>query len=369
MARLPLVLLLCFVAACAPRGTVSMVPETAARAAGASLKTVFVATDRAFSGTTDIYGNGRVPQTGYARYTVSVPPNRVEGSVTWPRRGRAPDPATDFITVAAELMGQDVFVAGIDRQLAALPPGNREVLLYVHGFNTNYSEAFYRQAQMMHDFGIDGVAVSYAWASAGNPFGYVHDRDSVLFARDDLAALLHLLERTRAERVVIAAHSMGGLLTMEALRDKALRGAAPPWGKLRGVLLISPDIAVDVFRDQARAIGDLPQPFVIFTSDQDRALRLSAGLSGQRDRLGSLPDAGPVADFDVTLINLTDLGGGDALHHMTAVSSPASIAILSRMREFSNTLAAEQMDRQGLVPGTVLTIRNATEVVLDPVVP
>jgi len=354
-------------AACAPRGSVSMVPDLAARDAGASVGTIFVATDRASSGGARIHGGDRVAETGYARFGVAVPPDREKGSIVWPRG--AADPATDFVLVSAALLDRDGFLAGIDRALAAHPAGRREVLLFVHGFNTNYPEAFYRQAQMMHDFGTEGVGVTYAWASAASAFGYVHDRDSVLFARDGLVRLLMQLRQSRADRVVIVAHSMGALLVMEALRSMALAGDAPPWGKLGGVFLVSPDLAVDVFLSQAAAIGTLPQPFGIFTSRQDRALRLSAGLSGQADRLGSMPDAAQVADVDVTVYNLDRIDGGDALHHMTALSSPASIAILSQMRELSRQMAASDMRRQGLIPGTVLSIRNATEVILTQTVP
>jgi|AVFP01.1.fsa_nt_gi esterase/lipase superfamily enzyme len=355
------------VAACSPRGYVSMGSESAALAAGGSLQTIFVATDRVFDQSAEIYGNDRIEDAGFARFTVSIPPERAAGSIEWPRG--QPDFQTEFVTVEAAKLPEPNFFRALDAQLAQLPRGEREIVLFIHGFNTNYPEAFYRQAQMMHDFGVRGVGVTYAWASAGSAFGYVHDRDSVLYARDSLSQLIEQLQRTRAEEILIVAHSMGGLLTVETLRTLALRGNGGSWGKLGAVILISPDIAVDVFRTQARDIGTLPQPFVIFTSNQDRALALSAGLSGQRDRLGSLPSVDPIDEFEVTLINLTEIEGGDPLRHMTAVTSPASIAILNQINDFSRTMAAEQIDRRGLLPGTVLSIRNATEVIIDPLQP
>jgi esterase/lipase superfamily enzyme len=354
-------------AACAPRGHVSMGSELAARAAGGSLQTVFVATDRVFDQTAELYGTDRIRTPGFARFTVSVPPEREPGSIEWPRG--APDFGTDFVTVEAARLPEPDFFRALDAELASLPPGKREIVLFVHGFNTNYPEAYYRQVQMLHDFQVEGVGVTYSWASAGSAFGYVHDRDSVLYARDSLAWLIERLQRTRAENVLIVAHSMGGLLTVETLRTLALRDGTDAFAGLGGVILVSPDIAVDVFRAQAYDIGELPQPFIVFTSDQDRALALSAGLSGQRNRLGSLPTAEPIAEFDVTLVNLTEIAGGDSLRHMTALTSPASIAILSQINEFSRTMAAEQIARRGLLPGTVLSIRNATEIVLEPNAP
>ncbi|NCA90355.1 MAG: alpha/beta hydrolase, partial [Gammaproteobacteria bacterium] len=60
-------------------------------------------------------------------------------------------------------------------------------------------------------------------------------------------------------------------IVMETLRDIALSGETETMARLSGVLLISPDIDVDMFREQARTIGPLPQPFVIFTSQKDKA--------------------------------------------------------------------------------------------------
>ena len=81
---------------------------------------------------------------------------------------------------------------------------------------------------------------------------------------------------------------MGSALTMETLRQMALRGSSRALSRIKGVVLISPDLDVDLFRSIALDIGTLPQPFVIFGSSKDRILNLSATISGAPERLGNL---------------------------------------------------------------------------------
>ena len=81
-------------------------------------------------------------------------------------------------------------IANEERALAAKAPQDREVLLFVHGYNNNFAEGVYRVAQFSHDLEIPGAVVHYAWPSAAKPLGYVYDRDSALFARDGLERLI-----------------------------------------------------------------------------------------------------------------------------------------------------------------------------------
>jgi len=75
-------------------------------------------------------------------------------------------------------------------------------------------------AQMVADANIDGVPIVFAWPSEGRETGYVADKDAAAFSRDQLAALLTTLARKPGfGRVDVLGHSMGGWLTMEALRQ------------------------------------------------------------------------------------------------------------------------------------------------------
>lgn len=92
--------------------------------------------------------------------------------------------------------------------------------------------------------------------------------------------MLEDLQRAGARKIVLVTHSMGTQLTMEVLRQMTLREDRATFSRISAVVLLSPDISPALFRAQAEAIGDLPAPFVIFTSQNDPALRLSARLTG-----------------------------------------------------------------------------------------
>ena len=342
-------------AACAPRGTITIVP---AAAEVGQVRQVFVGTTRTLDVASSTFGSERHEGVDYAQVDVSVPPERKLGTIMYPHRDRAPDPRKDFLTTAETIYtGPAAFRADLARALRAEPSGRREAVVYVHGFNNTFAEGVYRIAQISHDLDVPGVAVHYAWPSAANPVNYAYDRDSVLFARDGLEQLLTQVVASGADHILLVGHSMGAMLVMETLREMRLDGNATVTRHLGGVVLISPDLDVDVFRTEALRIGTLPQPFIIITSQKDRALALSARLTGQRQRLGNLADVTKVADLKVTLVDVGAFSEG--VGHFTAATSP----------DLNSAYAGDPTGKIGLLPGVALTVQNATQVILQPITP
>lgn len=358
MSRILLTLCLTVLIACAPRGVLTLAPEAAAVGV---VRPIFIGTTRAVENGN--FGTGRSEQVRFARFDISIPPKRDLGEINWPPRHGKPDPTRHFLTTAIDVYGQE---AGFRRDLSAeLAAQGGEAVIFVHGYNNNFSEGLYRVAQFAHDLKLPGAVVHYAWPSAAEPLGYVYDRDSAIFARDGLEALIEEVANAGATRILVVAHSMGSGLTMESLRQMAIRGDSDALAKLSGVILISPDIDVDVFRAQAHAMGTLPQPFVIFGSDRDRILRISAGLTGQAERLGSLSDVRRLADLKVTFLDVGEFSKGAG--HFTVGDSAALILLLDRISEIEGAFEKDRAMRVGLVPGVVMTVQNATQIVLSPV--
>jgi len=348
---------------CAPRGQITLDPQAAQVG---EVRQIFIGTTRAVDPETGLFGSKRAETPSFARFDVSVPPDRQPGEIAWPPKRGVADPRRDFVTTAAVLHPDArAFRADLAHALADQPRGARDAVIFVHGFNTNFSEGTYRIAQLAHDLKLPGVTVHYSWPSAGNPLGYAYDRDSALFARDGLEALITEVAAAGAKRIFLVAHSMGSGLTMEALRQVAIRGNGRLRAQLGGVILISPDIDVDVFRAEARAMGQLPQPFVIFGSDRDRMLTLSAGLTGRRHRLGNLGNIAELADLDVTYLDVTAYASGTG--HFPLGNSPALLALMAGIGDVDAAFAAERRGRTGLLPGIVLTVQGATEIILAPV--
>lgn len=86
-----------------------------------------------------------------------------------------------------------------------------------------------------------------------------------------------------------------------------------------------PDI--DVFHNQAREIGKLPQPFFIFSLRRDRELAQSVHLIGQREkRLSNIRDVKQIADLEVTVAAFSVVD-----RRFNVSKSPALIHLPSRI--------------------------------------
>lgn len=326
--RLPLLLVLVFVlAACAPRD----VAQQAAPSPLATVERIYVATELELDNLGPIFGQERPEGLKFLHIDVSVPPTHTPGNVEWPEG--APNAGKHFVYTDAKVYRN---APDMIRQMRADMPFP-ETLVYVHGYNVTFSDSVFRLAQIRTDFGVEGPAVLYSWPSAGDPRGYAYDRDSVLYSRDDFEQVLNALTGNPNQRVLLLAHSMGAQLVMETLRQAARGGNRRMLDRINGVVLMSPDIDPDVFRRQAESIGELPDPFLIFVSQQDRALSLAGFLTGRKPRLGVLDGPEQVEGLDVQVIDFTALAEDEGLNHSVPVSSPAAISVLKGMVEQSRS--------------------------------
>lgn len=358
MVRILLIVCLIAVTGCAPRGRLAYLAQPDPQAS-----TIWVGTTRARDPATgEAFGFARSHALRLARFDVATPAAHETGMLDLPKTGIPADPRTQFMISQARIdMPRASFLSGLR---AALRAQDGEAVVFVHGFNNNFAEGLYRSAQLATDFDLPGVLVHYSWPSRSNVLGYAYDRDSVLFARDGLVDLLGDLQAAGARKILLIGHSLGAELVMEALRQAAIAQKQALFSDISGVVLISPDIAVDVFATQADAIGPLPQPFVIFTSERDRALRLSARLTGQSDRLGNLQSAAPLAPYRVTLVDVAAYSTG--VGHFDVANSPALIRLLVRTGQVAKVLEGDQAGRTSLASGVILTVENATQIVLAP---
>ena len=354
-----LILAAILVGACAPRGDFSPAPSDLGLA---EVEAIFVGTTRVDG--PDGFGRDRADAASFLRYDITIPPEREPGELTWPPKRGPNDPGKHFLTLDETRFAEASGFRSALRQAMAVR-GQREAVVYVHGFNNTMAEGVYRVAQMHHDLKVPGVAVHYAWPSRGSALGYVYDRDSALFARRGLEELLDEVEGAGAEGIVLVAHSMGAALTMETLRQMALRDGSRALDRVAGVILIAPDLDVDLFRSLAREIGDLPQPFLIFGSGRDRVLGLSARISGGAERLGNLKDVSRIADLEVTYLDTSAFTTGTG--HLDIGENPALLSLFSGIVGIDQAFRQDARGRVGLLPGLVLTVRNATEIVLAPV--
>lgn len=208
-------------AGCAARPGPGTLDPVANRTVAAKDITIFAATDRSTAGSTpSAFGGGR-GALSYEQFTMQEvgPAADKEGPSAL---ARETDPSKDFITVGRKKLNGETFEKSVNRMRRTEAD---TVVVFVHGYNNSYQEAVFRLAQLRAEAGTGVVPVLFSWPSQGDFRGYVADRDSTTYARDDLVQLLTTLSRSRPEgRVAVLGHSMGAWLVMEALRQLRLQG-------------------------------------------------------------------------------------------------------------------------------------------------
>ncbi len=292
---------------------------------------IFITTTREASEVTAaFFSAGRAPELGLASVDVTVPPNHVLGQLERAVR-LPPDPRVEFSVVDPSVYSTDAaFIAAVNGELAKRPPGERKLLLFVHGFNNTTSDAILRLAQFVEDSGYQGVPVLFTWASAARAPRYVYDLNSALVARVQLKDMADILSRTQATEVDIFAHSMGAFLTMEGLVDAELSGRLGTRGSINQIMLASPDIDIDLFRTQ---ISLLPQSILermyLLVSDNDRALLVSRRIAGGVPRVGAA-DAEELETLGLTVIDLSKIEDSSSGSHSKFAGSPEVVQLIGK---------------------------------------
>lgn len=347
------VILISFLAGCASPRTQDFSPQ-----GGISINTksssIFVATNRVkqADSTALTFGRERSDTVSYGKFDVSIPPNHKVGNIEW-AKGK-PDPSRHFATISSKSFSsapqfRKQLALAAQRNKSRTPTGKKEVVLFVHGYNTPFDEGVYRAAQIRHDYDLAAPMVLFSWPSAGRPGLYVYDRDSVIVSRDSLVDVITQLHQSDVDQITLIAHSMGSSLLMESLRQIHISGRAPILSKLDGVVLLSPDIDIDVFNTQLDQISPLPRPFMIFASQKDEALEISSFLTGRQERIGNNLDLNKIEHPGVSVVDITDFKGGDSLNHFSVATSPALVKLLKGLQHQTTLDAISQdTDRQSL---------------------
>ncbi len=344
---------LCFVLmACAPRGYMSYSdPEIAGAAV---LKRIYSVTNRQYDETfpgggtlyTGIHkdktlysqnlSGKRADQTSFARLDISLPPTHKLGRIEWSKWQDVNVKKHFAVRNEQTFSGQNEFLRSLRRE-----PDDSEVLLFVHGYNVNLSEAVYRLAQLSNDYDVDRPVISFSWPSAAKTAGYIYDRDSVIFSRDALEDVLRALV-SDGHKVVLVGHSMGSQLIMETLRQMSIAGDKAILRNLARVILMSPDIDEDVFLVQAERIEPFPENFVLLVSRSDRALGISSLITGRPNRLGSIESPDLLRHLPITIVDMSNVRGGDALRHSTALTAPEAIVRIAGLSEITGQADAQR---------------------------
>jgi esterase/lipase superfamily enzyme len=266
-------------------------------------------------------------QANLSLLSISIPTGHRIGEIERASLG-APDPVRNFAVTGQRKLDETSFYNEVATHLSGRVGSSRDVLLYVHGFNTSAEDARFRLAQIVADGRFGGLPVLFSWPASSTLLDYEAAKESATASRDALAHVLRQLAAVPdVGRVHVLAHSMGTWLAMEALREAAIAGSPDLNGKLGDVVLAAPDIDLSVFRAQLARVS--PSHVSILISAGDRALSLSRLLAGDRPRVGAL-DARKAADramLDQLGVKVYDLSkdATGLIGHGTYADAPAVV--------------------------------------------
>jgi esterase/lipase superfamily enzyme len=276
----------------------------------------------------------------YSLQLINIPPAHEPGRLERPALGE-PDPLKHFALIERRALSEEAFTQQLANHISGRTGSNRDILLYIHGFNTSYDEARFRLAQIVEDGRFGGVSVLFTWPATGSLLDYGAAKENATASRDALAKLIKELSAIPGSgRIHILGHSMGTWLVMEALRQNAILGDADLNGKLGDIMLAAPDIDLLVFKEQAARLDT--KHISIFVSTNDRALSLSRSLTGNRPRLGGLDprrpgDAAALARLGVKTYDLSALSTG-LTGHGTYADAPQVV------RQIGQQLASPRLE-------------------------
>ncbi len=206
------------------------------------------------------------------------------------------------------------FFDHVDELLAR--SGDRELLIYVHGANTDFDRAAAHAAQFQHFMGRNAVVMVFAWPSAGTLLRYGRD---VITARRSVPAFASLLEllssETQAAHLNVLAYSAGAMIASPGLAragPAAAAAADPNRNRLGEIYYAAPDIDFPMFVDNLPRYENKVRRVTVAVNLGDRALSF-AQWRHRVSRAGrpNLADIGP--DETRWLAEASGRGGLDVL--------------------------------------------------------
>lgn len=202
--------------------------------------------------------------------------------------GRAPNAGIDVNTTeAVEVADETAFVTQVNRAVAET--GDGHVVVFVHGFNTDFPQTVSRLSQLSHIMGRGRTCIAFAWPSGQSVLGYARDMEVALGEASRLAGLFRLLaERTDVTQIHVLGYSAGAPVTSEALLLRARElasGADETSGrhrsKLGTVMLVGADLDLEKWGQQhLPAYGKYCRRVVVTVSADDPALAIASAIHG-----------------------------------------------------------------------------------------
>jgi pimeloyl-ACP methyl ester carboxylesterase len=202
----------------------------------------------------------------------------------------------------------------VGRQLRELPSGERNAVIFIHGYNVSFDGSAIRAAQLGFDLGV-GTMAFFSWPSRGMTTRRAYQSDGQTIGASEAAIVDYLVDfatRSGADAIHLIVHSMGNQGVLRAVNRIVADAERRNRCRFGQIILAAADVDADTFGSLAAAYRELAARTTLYVSQRDLALRASAWFA-EYPRVGLYP---PVSVFDgidtvsVTNVDLTVLGHG-----------------------------------------------------------
>ncbi|WP_179345591.1 alpha/beta hydrolase [Winogradskyella ursingii] len=246
---------------------------------------IYFGTDRNYTKSSDLNDAFGVERSAlkYGIVEVSIPHDHRVGEIESPSIWKfefSEDPSKHVMLQDINLLDKGEFFNKLASDIKKSK--KKSTFLFVHGYNTSFSEAAKRTAQISYDLKFDGKAVFYSWPSQASTFRYGTDEENIEWSRKNMRVFLEdYLSKSGAEDIYLVAHSMGnrGLTRaiVEVMNDKPYLRS-----KIKEIILAAPDIDADVFKNEIapQMVSKTKKPITLYVSSDDLALKASKLLHG-----------------------------------------------------------------------------------------
>ena len=226
----------------------------------------------------------------FGKRIVRIPSSHRVGELGSPLWRRLLTQVDDRIAVTpAKVLPADAFSREVRAFIAGLNPADRNVLVYIHGFNTSFDDATRRAAQLGFDLKVPGITVLYSWPSRGSASAYLSDLSAIEASEAQIAEfLVGVTALADRGKVHIIAHSMGNRGLLRAMHRATTQAALKTGTRFGQIFLSAPDVNTTLFRQLASVYPLVAERTTLYVADQDKAIAALEWMT-EDVRVGAAP--------------------------------------------------------------------------------
>jgi esterase/lipase superfamily enzyme len=244
----------------------------------------------------------------FGKRIVRIPSSHRTGELGSPLWKRLLMNFDDRITVdPATVMPEDAFARDVRAFIAKLDPADRNVLVYIHGFNTSFDDATLRAAQLGFDLKVPGITVLYSWPSRGSTSAYLSDLSAIEASEAQIAEfLVGVTALADKGKVHIIAHSMGNRGLLRAMHRATTQAALRTGTRFGQIFLSAPDVNATLFKQLASVYPQIAERTTLYIADQDKAIAALEWMT-EDVRVGAAPPVLVLPGIDTVRVHGSSL--------------------------------------------------------------